>query len=323
MVVTIKENSVSDQIIPPATDIRTHCWFDHLLPRFAQDWARIARWDRPIGFWLLYWPCLWGLLLAPGFATLPVPYQCYWVMIFLAGAFVMRGAGCTINDLWDRKLDARVARTANRPLAAGRTSIVSAFIFLFLQLAVGLLVLLQLPLRAQIAALAYIPLIIAYPLMKRITMWPQAFLAVVFSAGALVGWLTIADTVNWKILILYLTTMVWVLGYDTVYAHMDQKDDVLVGIKSTVIALGERAVDLVVVCWWGVFMGWAFIGVLSDFPLIAWGTCFLAGLFQIFWCVWWNPDNDAKTLTYFKFQHWFGGMLTLACWYTVLQHTPT
>lgn len=311
-----------EQMTPPSVDLRETCWFDRFLPRFAQQWARLARWDRPIGFWLLFWPCAWGMMLTSTFAQLPLQFQCYWLTLFLVGSFVMRGAGCTINDLWDRKLDAQVARTAARPLASGRVSLLSAFIFLGLQFLVGLLILLQLPLKAQIAALLYIPLIIAYPLMKRITMWPQAFLAVVFSAGALVGWLAVGEPLKWTTLILYITSMVWVLGYDTVYAHMDQKDDVLVGVKSTVIALGERAVDLIVVCWWAFFLGWTFIGLTVGFPLIAWGASFIAALFQIFWCVWWDPDSDSKTLTYFKFQHWFGGMLALACWYSVLRHAP-
>ena len=317
----------NDQTVPPIDapvgDMRTRCWFDQFLPPFMREWARLGRWDRPIGIWLLYWPCSWGLMLAPHFRHLSYQQQFYWLGLFLLGAFLMRGAGCTINDLWDRKLDAQVARTAQRPLAAGRISVASALVFLALQCAGGLWVLWHLPPLAQIIALLYVPLIILYPLMKRITMWPQAFLAIVFSAGVLIGWATTESPISWVTVLLYITSMAWVLAYDTIYAHMDKRDDAMVGIQSTVIGLGERAVDLIIVCLWFFCVAWGTVGMASHFTVLAWITTIIALFFQLVRSGVWNPDDDAKTLQYFQSQRWFGGMLALSCWYTVLQHMPS
>ncbi|HEY1096204.1 MAG TPA: 4-hydroxybenzoate octaprenyltransferase [Alphaproteobacteria bacterium] len=303
-------------------DLQQSCWFDRFLPRFARPYARLARWDRPIGFWLLFWPCVWGLLLAPGFVFFSITEQAFLMALFLIGSIAMRGAGCTINDIWDRKLDAQVARTASRPLAAGTITLRGALIFLLLQCLGGLAVLYFLPLQAQIIALLYVPLIVIYPLMKRITMWPQAFLAIVFNAGAIVGWAatdTPFDPLTW---ILYGTCMLWTLGYDTLYAHMDQTDDALIGIKSTVIRFGDRAVYLVAWCWAGIFAGWLAMGLITGFPLFSWLMFTVAMVLQImrFWA--WAPENDKMTLNYFKYQHAFGGMLALACWYNLLNHLP-
>ncbi len=305
----------------PAYDLRERCWFDAVLPPFARDWARLGRWDRMAGVWLLYWPCAWGLMLAPHFWLLSFAEKFYWLGLFLIGAFVMRGAGCTINDLWDRKLDAQVARTASRPLAAGRTRVFSALIFLLLQLIAGAWIWGQLPFNAQLVSLFYLPLIVVYPLMKRVTMWPQAFLSIVFSAGAIVGWVTM-DMPNLATAVLVITAMLWVLAYDTVYAHMDKADDAMVGIKSTVIGLGERAVDLVVVCLWATSLGWALLAAMYDFPPLACSVLIFSYVLQFFRCVLWNPDNDRKTLDYFRSQCWFGGAWAFACWFNVLQHVP-
>lgn len=304
------------------SDVKTTVWFDRFLPSFLHAYARLARWDRPIGFWLLFWPCAWGLMLAPRFAALPFEQQFFWLGLFWIGAVAMRGAGCTVNDLWDRHLDKQVERTSVRPLASGAISIRNAIIFLVLQCLVGLAVWWYLPLAAQIVSLCYVPLIVIYPLMKRITYWPQAFLAVVFNAGVLIGWLTTGHDFSWIMVLVYVTAMFWTLGYDTVYAHMDQRDDIQVGIKSTVVGLGERAVDLVAVCWWIIGAGWLFIGSVQDFTVFSWCLAGVAFVLQIMRFLLWNPDDDKMTLAYFRFQHWFGGMLALACWYSVLQHLP-
>lgn len=302
------------------TDVKTTAWFDRFLPSSLHAWARLARWDRPVGFWLLYWPCAWGLLLSPGFRNFSFAEQFYWLALFLVGAVAMRGAGCTINDLWDRHLDKEVERTAARPLASGAVSVKGAFIFLGLQCCVGFGVWLCLPFGAMLLSLLYVPLIIIYPLMKRITYWPQAFLAVVFNAGVPIGWLATDSSLDWLTLWTYLVAMAWTLGYDTLYAHMDHRDDMRVGIKSTVVALGERAVDLIVVCWWLVCGGWAIIAMTQDFGLFSWFIGGFAFVLQTLRFMLWDPENDVLTLGYFKAQHWFGGMLALACWYNVLQH---
>lgn len=223
-----------DRAIEPGVLLvdRQRHWTYRLPPRL-RDLALLARWDRPIGTWLLLLPCWWGLALAsPG---VPSP----WLALLLAiGAVAMRGAGCTINDMADRDLDARVARTRNRPLAAGRVGMAAALAFVLAQMAVGLLVLLQLDLAAVLIALGSVPIIVAYPFMKRITWWPQAVLGLAFNWGALVGWAAVTGTLDPPALLLYAAGILWTLGYDTIYAHQDKEDDALVGVRSSALRLG-------------------------------------------------------------------------------------
>ena len=206
-------------------------------------YGELARWDRPIGAWLLFWPCAWGVALAPGSFA-------WWLLpLFAVGAFAMRGAGCTINDIVDRKLDGHVARTASRPLPSGRVGLKEAVGFVFAQCAVGLVVLLSLPPAAQVIGWLAVPLVVAYPFMKRLTWWPQAFLGLTFNWGALVGWTAAHGTLEAPALALYAAGFFWTLGYDTIYAHQDKEDDALVGIKSTALLLGDRSMPFL----WGAF----------------------------------------------------------------------
>ncbi len=203
------------------------------LPAAARPFALLARLDRPIGWWLLYWPCLWGVALAGGLWT-------HWPLIlwFLLGAIAMRGAGCVYNDIIDRDLDAKVARTASRPLASGAVTVRAAWIWLVSLCLIGLVVLLQLRLEAIMVALCSLALVAAYPFMKRITWWPQLWLGLVFSWGALVGWMAVWGEVAPAMLWLYAGTICWVVGYDTIYAMQDREDDALVGIRSSALRLG-------------------------------------------------------------------------------------
>ncbi len=212
-----------------------HQGFLALLPAAMRPYALLARFDRPIGWWLLYWPCAWGLALGGGARS-------HWTLFFwmLLGAIVMRGAGCVYNDIVDRDLDARVARTASRPVASGAVSVRNALLWVLLLSLVGLVVLLQLPLPAQIVALASLALVAAYPFMKRITWWPQAWLGLVFSWGALVGWIAVGGGDGLALPLLYAGTIAWVIGYDTIYALQDIEDDALVGVKSSARAMGTR-----------------------------------------------------------------------------------
>lgn len=203
------------------------------LPRGLQDYGLLARLDRPIGTWLLFIPCLWGLALAGGTAAL------IWTPLFAIGAIAMRGAGCTINDMADRDLDRKVTRTALRPLAAGRLGLRQAMAFLALQLGIGALVLLFLPLQAALVALLSMPLVIIYPFMKRVTYWPQVFLGLAFNWGALVGYAVVTGGLALPALLLYLAGIAWTLSYDTIYAHQDKEDDALIGVKSTALKLGD------------------------------------------------------------------------------------
>jgi 4-hydroxybenzoate polyprenyltransferase len=205
------------------------------LPPRLRPFASLMRLDRPIGTWLLYWPCAWSVALRG--------VEGRWdLFLWLAlGAFAMRSAGCVYNDIVDRELDRRVERTRLRPLASGRASLRSAWMLIGLLSLIGLIVLLQLNGIAAAIALASLAPVAAYPFMKRITWWPQAWLGLVFSWGALVGWPAVAGSFGWPALLLWLGSIAWVVGYDTLYAIQDVEDDALVGVKSSARRLGDRA----------------------------------------------------------------------------------
>ena len=221
------------------------------LPRALRPYASLMRVDRPIGTWLLYWPCGWSVALAGVHGE--------WLLFawFLLGAFAMRSAGCVYNDIVDRDLDRRVERTRLRPLASGRVAVRSAWALAIGLSLVGLIVLLQLPRAAQGVALISIFPVAAYPFMKRITWWPQAWLGLVFSWGALVGWPAVTGALAWPPFILWLGSIFWVIGYDTLYAIQDIEDDELVGVKSSARALGDRAQLGVGICYALALAGWA------------------------------------------------------------------
>jgi 4-hydroxybenzoate polyprenyltransferase len=205
------------------------------LPPRLRPYASLMRLDRPIGTWLLYWPCAWSVALAG--------VDGRWdLFLWLAlGAFAMRSAGCVYNDIVDRDLDIRIERTRLRPLASRRVSLSSAWLLIALLCLVGLAVLLQLNWLAALIALTSVIPVAAYPFMKRITWWPQAWLGLVFSWGALVGWPAVTGSFALAPLLLWLGSIAWVVGYDTLYAIQDKEDDALVGVKSSARRLGERA----------------------------------------------------------------------------------
>lgn len=195
----------------------------------------LARLDRPIGWWLLFWPCAWGVALAGG------AFDHFRLILWmLLGSIAMRGAGCVYNDIVDRDLDARVARTRGRPLASGAVSLKAAWAWLLILCAIGLVVLLQLPLLAVATALVSLIFVAAYPFMKRITWWPQAWLGIVFSWGALVGWTAVARELSLPMALLYAGSIAWVIGYDTIYALQDREDDALIGVRSSALRMGRH-----------------------------------------------------------------------------------
>ncbi|MEZ5655523.1 MAG: 4-hydroxybenzoate octaprenyltransferase [Sphingobium sp.] len=206
-----------------------------LLPARLRDLAQMARFDRPIGWWLLFWPGAWAIALSGNGLE-------HWRMIgwFLLGSIAMRGAGCVWNDIVDRDLDRKVARTASRPIASGRVSVKQAGLWMGALCLVGLAVLVQLRWQAQIVALASMALVTAYPFMKRITWWPQVWLGLVFSWAALVGWVEMTGGISAAGLLLYAGSICWVVGYDSIYALQDREDDALVGIKSSALAMGRH-----------------------------------------------------------------------------------
>jgi 4-hydroxybenzoate polyprenyltransferase len=229
---------VTDSQHHNASDIPRGNWIDRLTPRPAHPYLRLARLDRPIGTWLLLLPGWWALALAPPNGGWPDPWM---FALFGIGAVLMRGGGCVINDLFDRDFDARVARTADRPIASGAISIPRALLFLAVLFGVSLLILLQFNIFAIAVGAASLLLVVPYPLMKRITWWPQAWLGLTFNWGALLGWAAVRGDIATPALVLYAAGFFWTLGYDTIYAHQDKEDDALVGIKSTARLFGDRS----------------------------------------------------------------------------------
>jgi 4-hydroxybenzoate polyprenyltransferase len=229
-------------------------WVDTLAPAALRPYLRLARLDRPIGAWLLLLPCWWSAALAAVAAhgrapVTPVPWlTLLWhVVLFFIGAFAMRGAGCTWNDIVDRELDARVERTRSRPIPSGQVSVAQAALFLVLQALLGFAVLISFNLFTVALGIASLAIVAVYPFMKRITYWPQIVLGLAFSWGALMGWAGAFGRLGWPPLLLYAGSIAWVIGYDTIYAHQDRDDDALIGIKSTALLFGPKTKPMLAV----------------------------------------------------------------------------
>ncbi len=278
------------------------------LPQFPRDLAMLARFDRPIGWWLLFWPCAWGVLLAGGAGR--------WGLIgwMLLGAIAMRGAGCVYNDLVDADLDRKVARTAARPVASGRVSAKQAWAWLLLLCCIGLAVLLQLRFAAQVVALASVLPVMAYPFMKRITWWPQAWLGLVFSWGALVGWIEVSGDQLPVLACLYAGSIAWVIGYDTIYALQDREDDALVGIRSSALALGGRVVGGVGVFYAAAILLWGLGFWLLRPDWLALAALLPAALHLLWQVATLVPGNADSALDRFRANRTTGLLVALACW---------
>ncbi len=215
----------------PADAVAGH-WTLRVLPAGLRPYASLARWDRPIGWWLLMWPCWWSAALAAIAAGHPLP-NLWHLALFMIGAIAMRGAGCTYNDIVDRDIDANVARTKMRPIPSGAISVRNAKIFMVAQSLVGLIVLLQFNPFAILVGLCSLLVVAIYPFMKRITSWPQAVLGLAFSWGALMGWAGAFGSLAAPAFLLYVGGIAWTIAYDTIYAHQDREDDAIIGVKST------------------------------------------------------------------------------------------
>jgi 4-hydroxybenzoate polyprenyltransferase len=278
------------------------------LPASVRPYASLIRLDRPIGAWLLFWPGAWAVALA-GMG------ERGWILIaWLAlGAWAMRSAGCVYNDIVDRKLDAQVERTRRRPLASGRVSLTGAWALLAAMSLIGLVVLLQLDRTAQIVALASLALVAAYPFMKRITWWPQAWLGLVFSWAALVGWPAVTGEVEASALLLWGGAVFWVIGYDTIYALQDKEDDALVGVKSSALALGRHARLGIGICYLLALALWAaaiHAVRVEWFALLALLPMALHLLSQV---VALRPDDGADALAKFRSNRFAGLLMFVAC----------
>ncbi|MBM3565875.1 MAG: 4-hydroxybenzoate octaprenyltransferase, partial [Alphaproteobacteria bacterium] len=218
-----------------ASDIPAQSWIDRLAPAVTRPYLRLMRLDRPIGTWLLLFPCWWSVALAAQGTP-----EAQLLILFAAGAIIMRGAGCVMNDIADRGFDTRVARTRTRPLASGEIGVRQALLFLAALLAGGFLVLVQFNAFAILVGAASLVLVAAYPFAKRVTYWPQAVLGLTFNWGALLGWAAVRGELAAPALALYIAGIFWTLGYDTIYAHQDKEDDLIAGVKSTALKLGDK-----------------------------------------------------------------------------------
>ena len=294
-------------------------WVDRHAPQWARPYLRLARYDRPIGSWLLLLPCWWSAGLAAIAAGLPIPNP-FHVVLFFIGAFAMRGAGCTWNDLIDRKLDAQVERTRSRPIPSGQVTPLQAFIFLVLQALAGLAVLLQFNWFTVATGIASLGTVAIYPFLKRFTHWPQLGLGLAFSWGALMGWPALFGELGLPAFILYAGSICWVIAYDTIYAHQDREDDALIGIKSTALLFGENSRLILAVF---------FAAAVTLIGLAGWsagGSGFfalgLAGFAaHLFWQVWRLDIADpALCLRLFRSNRdagliLFAGMIADSAWY--------
>jgi 4-hydroxybenzoate polyprenyltransferase len=290
------------------TDIRTGGWLDRVLPGWALPYAQLARLDRPIGWWLLLLPGWWSLALAA-----PDRPDLGLFFLFWLGAVVMRGAGCTLNDIVDRKYDGAVERTRGRPIPSGRVAVWQAVVFLVLQLAIGAAVLLSMNGLAVGLGVSILAIVAAYPFMKRITYWPQLFLGLNFNWGAMVAWTAVTGRVGWPAVLLYLAGVAWTLHYDTIYAHQDKADDIEIGVKSTALRFGARSKQWI--------SGFALV-TLAGIGLAFWiagagwpsflALAVLAGHFG--WQIaTWKMDDQADCLAKFKSNRDAGLIILIGC----------
>jgi len=286
-------------------------WLDRHAPEPIKPYGRLARWDRPIGFYLLFWPCAWGI----GLAALAQPafgFGWWAAILMFLGAILMRGAGCTFNDIVDRDIDMKVARTRSRPIPSGQVTSREAFYFLVAQALLASAILFQFNRFTVYAAIASLVLVAIYPFMKRITWWPQLFLGLAFSYGALVGWSSQTGGLSWAPVVLYLGTILWVIGYDTIYALQDIEDDALVGVKSTARLFGDNVRPAVAVLYAGAFLLWNVASLMAGGGVIFAGLSLVAaGLLA--WQLW-TLDKEVPLNPFNRFynNHYVGMALTLA-----------
>jgi 4-hydroxybenzoate polyprenyltransferase len=280
---TVQQRGVQGRV----SDAPSGHWVYRLLPRGAWPYAQLARWDRPIGWWLLLFPCWWSAALAssayakagePLSTLLPSPWT---LILFLVGAVAMRGAGCTYNDIADEDIDGKVERTRSRPLPSGQVSRRQAWAFLVAQALLGLVVLLQFNSFAILLGIASLAVVAVYPFAKRVTNWPQFVLGLAFSWGALMGWAGEFGDIDPPALLLYAGSILWVIGYDTIYAHQDREDDAIVGVRSTARLFGRHTAYWLMGLYGGalVLFAWAF--ALAEVPMPALAGLLAAGAHMV------------------------------------------
>lgn len=292
---------------PVADAVKRH-WVDTRLPSWARPYARLARWERPIGWWLLLWPCWWSAGLAAIKAGHIGP-NLWYLALFLVGAVAMRGAGCTYNDLVDEEIDAQVERTRSRPIPAGQVSRTQAKIFLVIQALVGLLVLLQFNTFTILLGICSLLPVAVYPFMKRVTNWPQFFLGLAFSWGALMGWAAEFGHLGWAPLALYAGGICWTIGYDTIYAHQDKEDDALVGVKSTARLFGVFTKPAMLMLYAAATALFALAATLADAGPAAFAGIALGALHLLWQAIVLDIDDPDQCLKLFRSNTTYGWIL--------------
>ena len=292
-------------------------WVYRILPRAVWPYAQLARWDRPIGWQLLLWPCWWSAALAAGayarpgdplLSLLPTPWT---LILFLIGAIAMRGAGCTYNDIVDEGIDSQVERTRSRPLPSGQVSRRQAWAFLIAQALTGLVVLLQFDSFAVGLGISSLAIVAAYPFAKRVTNWPQLILGLAFSWGALMGWANEFGDIDGPAVLLYIGSILWVIGYDTIYAHQDKEDDAIVGVRSTARLFGDNTKSWLAALYGGALMCFAVAFAAAQAPVVALAGLIAAGAHLARQIIVLDIDNPDQCLKLFKSNNQVGWLIFL------------
>ncbi len=278
-------------------------WVDLYAPEGLQPYMKLSRLDRPIGTWLLLLPCLWSIALAAPAGEFP---NIWYFILFSIGALVMRGAGCTLNDIADRDFDGKVERTKKRPIPSGQVTLFQAIFWLGLQCLIGLLILLQFNLFAILLGAASLILVAIYPFAKRFTYWPQFFLGLAFNYGALLGWAAVKGNLEAAPIIMYLGGIAWTLGYDTIYAHQDKEDDVLIGVKSTALKFGADTVRWMIGFYIAIFVALLLSGYFAGLTLPFYILMAGAGTHLVWQIRSLDIDNADLCLILFKSNKVFG-----------------
>lgn len=284
-------------------------WVDSFAPAALKPYFRMSRFDRPIGYWLLFWPCGFSLALA-SLAT-GTAFNWYYLLLCFIGAIAMRGAGCTFNDIVDRDIDPKVSRTRSRPIPSGQVTVRQASAWLVVQALAGFIVLIQFNVFTIWLGIASLALVAIYPFMKRVTFWPQLFLGLAFSWGALLGWAAVTGSLNWAPVVLYAGCIAWTIGYDTIYALQDVEDDALVGVKSTALLAGGKVRPFVAGFYVLALALWLVAGLLAGGSWVFAMLLAIPAALLVWQVVTLDRTDPARCLMHFKSNHWAGLLLTL------------
>lgn len=311
---TIQQHGMRGRVM----DAPSGHWVYRLLPRSLWPYAQLSRWDRPIGWKLLMWPCFWSLILAmdsPAFFNVPhssaISLALWYLLLFFIGAVAMRGAGCAWNDLVDQKIDDKVERTRSRPLPSGQVTRFQAKAFMGLQCLVGLIVLLQFNLFSIILGISSLIIVAIYPFMKRLTNWPQFFLGLAFNWGALMGWAAIYGRLDWAPVFLYAGAVLWTIGYDTIYAHQDKEDDAIVGVRSTARLFGEKTKQALILLYSGFIISSLLAFIFAHVPILSYLGLFAGAIHMFYQIATVDIDDNSACLKLFKSNSTVGWLIFL------------